>query len=41
MKVRIKWNNLPKHVLETVTPLLEARFNLARSPYAGISAPYL
>ncbi|KAH8118429.1 hypothetical protein DFH11DRAFT_1686601 [Phellopilus nigrolimitatus] len=26
LKVRARWNSLPKHVLETVTPLLEARF---------------
>ncbi|PBK93781.1 hypothetical protein ARMGADRAFT_1100399 [Armillaria gallica] len=32
MKVRTKWNNLPKHVLETVTPLLEARFTLQEVP---------
>lgn len=28
VKVRNRWNSLPKHVLETVTPLLEARFTL-------------
>lgn len=26
LKVRTRWNSLPKHVLETITPLLEARF---------------
>ncbi|KAH7931163.1 hypothetical protein BV22DRAFT_1052917 [Leucogyrophana mollusca] len=26
MKVRNRWNSLPKHILETVTPLLEAKF---------------
>ncbi|KAH7887463.1 hypothetical protein F5I97DRAFT_2009110, partial [Phlebopus sp. FC_14] len=26
VRVRNRWNSLPKHVLETVTPLLEARF---------------
>lgn len=26
VKVRNRWNNLPKHVLETITPLLEGRF---------------
>ncbi|KDR84098.1 hypothetical protein GALMADRAFT_219929 [Galerina marginata CBS 339.88] len=31
MKVRNRWNALPKHVLETVTPLLEARFTLNQS----------
>ncbi|TFK43883.1 hypothetical protein BDQ12DRAFT_199518 [Crucibulum laeve] len=28
VKVRNRWNALPKHVLETITPLLEARFKL-------------
>ncbi|KAI1796128.1 hypothetical protein LXA43DRAFT_880633 [Ganoderma leucocontextum] len=28
IKVRNRWNSLPKTVLETVTPLLESRFNL-------------
>ena len=28
LKVRHRWDSLPKHVLETVTPLLEARFTL-------------
>jgi len=28
LKVRSRWSSLPKHVLETVTPLLEARFTL-------------
>lgn len=28
LKVRQRWNSLPKHVLETVAPLLEARFTL-------------
>ena len=28
IKVRNRWKSLPKHVLETVTPLLEARFTL-------------
>ncbi|THH12376.1 hypothetical protein EW145_g35 [Phellinidium pouzarii] len=26
LKVRTRWSSLPKHVLQTVTPLLEARF---------------
>lgn len=30
-KVRNRWNSLPKHVLETVTPLLESRFTLNAS----------
>ncbi|EGO02217.1 hypothetical protein SERLA73DRAFT_104608 [Serpula lacrymans var. lacrymans S7.3] len=28
MKVRNRWNSLPKHVLETVTPLLESRYSV-------------
>ena len=28
IRVRNRWNSLPKHVLETVTPLLEGRFTL-------------
>lgn len=28
VRVRNRWNSLPKHVLETVTPLLEGRFTL-------------
>ncbi|KAF9238832.1 hypothetical protein BU15DRAFT_88266 [Melanogaster broomeanus] len=33
VKVRNRWNSLPKHVLETVTPLLEGRFqNIERAP---------
>ncbi|KIJ20461.1 hypothetical protein PAXINDRAFT_174826 [Paxillus involutus ATCC 200175] len=33
VKVRNRWNSLPKHVLETVTPLLEGRFqNMERAP---------
>ena len=31
IKVRNRWNSLPKTVLETVTPLLESRFNLTYS----------
>ncbi|KAI5993676.1 hypothetical protein EDD15DRAFT_2388093 [Pisolithus albus] len=31
VKVRNRWNNLPKHVLETITPLLEGRFISAPS----------
>ena len=27
LKTRKRWDNLPRHVLETVTPLLEARFS--------------
>ena len=31
LKVRNRWNGLPKHVLETVTPLLDARFTLKKN----------
>lgn len=31
LKVRNRWNALPKHVLETVTPLLDARFTLKKT----------
>ena len=33
-KVRKRWNALPKHVLETVTPLLEGRFALSKPTIA-------
>lgn len=39
MKVRSRWNSLPKHVLETVTPLLEARFTLNQKPPANLTHP--
>jgi serine/threonine-protein kinase ATR len=39
LKVRNRWNNLPKHVLETVTPLLEGRFTLNQSSTADIQHP--
>ncbi|KAH9938115.1 uncharacterized protein B0H18DRAFT_1080892 [Fomitopsis serialis] len=28
LKVRVRWNSLPKHVLETISPLLSSRFTL-------------
>ncbi|KZT05577.1 uncharacterized protein LAESUDRAFT_655532 [Laetiporus sulphureus 93-53] len=28
LKVRNRWNSLPKHVLETITPLLDSKFTL-------------
>jgi len=31
LKVRTKWHSLPKHVIETVAPLLEARYTLQTS----------
>lgn len=39
LKVRHRWNSLPKHVLETVTPLLEARFTLNQKPPADLTHP--
>ena len=39
IKVRHRWNALPKHVLETVTPLLEARYTLNQSSNADIQHP--
>jgi serine/threonine-protein kinase ATR len=39
VKVRNRWNALPKHVLETVTPLLEARFTLNQNSNADIQHP--
>ena len=39
IRVRNRWNALPKHVLETVTPLLEARFTLNQSSNADIQHP--
>jgi len=39
IKARNRWNSLPKHVLETVTPLLEGRFKLTNSSNANIQHP--
>ena len=39
LKVRHRWNSLPKHVLETVTPLLEARFTLNQKPPLSLTHP--
>ncbi|CAA7258548.1 unnamed protein product [Cyclocybe aegerita] len=39
VKIRNRWNNLPKHVLETVTPLLEGRFTLNQSTTVAIQHP--
>lgn len=39
LKVRHRWTSLPKHVLETVTPLLEARFTLNTKPPANLPHP--
>lgn len=38
-KVRNRWKSLPKHVLETVTPLLEGKFTLNLGPTPDIQHP--
>ncbi|KIJ69878.1 hypothetical protein HYDPIDRAFT_79167 [Hydnomerulius pinastri MD-312] len=39
VKVRNRWNSLPKHVLETVTPLLGGRFQNIEKPPAPLNHP--
>ncbi|KAF9567437.1 hypothetical protein CPC08DRAFT_22231 [Agrocybe pediades] len=39
LKVRHRWNALPKHVLETVTPLLEGRFTIKPHPGPELQHP--
>ncbi|KAJ4479010.1 hypothetical protein J3R30DRAFT_3881305 [Lentinula aciculospora] len=39
VKVRKRWNALPKHILETVTPLLEARYNLIHTTNPSVQHP--
>jgi serine/threonine-protein kinase ATR len=39
LKIRKRWDSLPKHVLETVTPLLEARFRLDLKPLPDLKHP--
>lgn len=39
VKARNRWKSLPKHVLETVTPLLEGRFKLTNSSNTNIQHP--
>lgn len=39
IKVRHRWNALPKHVLETVTPLLEGRFTLNQNTAPDVQHP--
>ncbi|KAJ3568764.1 hypothetical protein NP233_g5503 [Leucocoprinus birnbaumii] len=38
-KVRNRWKSLPKHILETVTPLLEGKFTLNLGPSPDIKHP--
>ncbi|TCD67266.1 serine/threonine-protein kinase M1 [Steccherinum ochraceum] len=39
LKVRTRWNNLPKHVMETVTPFLNSRYTLNLSHPANKPHP--
>jgi serine/threonine-protein kinase ATR len=39
LKVRNRWSSLPKHVLETITPLLEARYTLNLRPSPDVQHP--
>ncbi|KAI9068446.1 hypothetical protein FKP32DRAFT_1561636 [Trametes sanguinea] len=39
LRVRKRWNGLPKHVLETVAPLLESRFSLEAGMPKPLSYP--
>lgn len=39
IKVRNRWNSLPKHVLETVAPLLDSHFSLETRPLKPLSYP--
>lgn len=39
LKVRNRWNTLPKHVLETISPLLEARFTFHQPNHPEIQLP--
>ncbi|KAA1466566.1 hypothetical protein DENSPDRAFT_811680 [Dentipellis sp. KUC8613] len=39
LRVRNRWSHLPKHVLETVTPLLEARFSARDRPAPVLELP--
>ncbi|KAH7912967.1 hypothetical protein BJ138DRAFT_1134431 [Hygrophoropsis aurantiaca] len=38
-KVRNRWNSLPKHILETVTPLLEAKFKAPQKNLPALQHP--
>lgn len=39
MKTRRLWNSLPKHVLETITPLLAARYTVSERPSQDLRLP--
>jgi len=40
MKVRNRWNSLPKHVMETVVPLLEGKISLDKKPNIHLKYPF-
>jgi serine/threonine-protein kinase ATR len=39
LKARERWDSLPKHVLETITPLLESRYTLKEKPLPAFELP--
>jgi serine/threonine-protein kinase ATR len=39
LKARERWDSLPKHVLETITPLLESRYTMKEKPLPTFEPP--
>jgi serine/threonine-protein kinase ATR len=39
LKARTRWNSLPKHVLEIITPLLESRYTMKEKPLPTFELP--
>ena len=39
LKARTRWDSLPKHVLETITPLLESRYTIKEKPLPAFEHP--
>jgi serine/threonine-protein kinase ATR len=39
LKARNRWDSLPKHVLETITPLLESRYTMKEKPIPTFELP--
>ncbi|KAI0307055.1 hypothetical protein B0F90DRAFT_1807754 [Multifurca ochricompacta] len=39
LKARTRWDSLPKHVLETITPLLESRYTMKEKPLPAFDLP--
>jgi serine/threonine-protein kinase ATR len=39
LKARERWDSLPKHVLETITPLLESRYTIREKPLPAFELP--